>query len=133
LQVRDLVEWSLDFEENGQTGIITALKFRGTMALHSVFVSVVLIAAAALHTSCAKETAASADPTRQLKRSAGKRWDSVREVIRAEIKSATKHFLEERSRVSAVAVASDLLFLYRCLRDKDTWVPKAGPQILINW
>lgn len=36
----------------------------------------------------------------KLSRSEGRRWDNVNEVVRSEIKSATRKFLQERERVS---------------------------------
>lgn len=36
---------------------------------------------------------------KQLKRSSAKRWEALHDVVRAEIKSATRRFLEERARV----------------------------------
>ncbi len=35
----------------------------------------------------------------KLKRSEGKRWDTITDVVRAEIRSATRKFLEGRSQV----------------------------------
>ncbi|EFJ48989.1 hypothetical protein VOLCADRAFT_90381 [Volvox carteri f. nagariensis] len=86
------------------------------MALQAVFLNLLLLSVAAVTRSFAKEASGpgSAVPTkaqRHLKRSAGKRWDAIHDVIRAEIKSATKHFLEERSRALVLPIEVDLLLV----------------------
>ncbi|GFR52438.1 hypothetical protein Agub_g15012, partial [Astrephomene gubernaculifera] len=69
-----------------------------------------------LHSSCCDiaeglSGSASKSDKRQLKRSAAKRWESINEVVRDEIKSATKHFLEERSRALILPIEVDVLLL----------------------
>ncbi|GIL61482.1 hypothetical protein Vafri_15870 [Volvox africanus] len=86
------------------------------MVLKSVFLQLLLFTLAAVLRTFAKDAnvPGSTDPTtshRQLKRTSGKRWDAIHDVIRAEIKSATKQFLEERSRALVLPIEVDLLLV----------------------
>ncbi|KXZ46033.1 hypothetical protein GPECTOR_47g308 [Gonium pectorale] len=70
-----------------------------------------LLAAIVFHECVAKAPLPGSGSKRELKRSSAKRWEAIHEVVRAEIKSATKHFLEERARALVLPLEVDLLFI----------------------
>lgn len=47
----------------------------------------------------------------KLKRSQGKRWDNIADVVRAEIRSATSKFLQGRSQALALPIEVDILLI----------------------
>ncbi|GLI63758.1 hypothetical protein VaNZ11_006832, partial [Volvox africanus] len=102
--------------EIGHSSVIPFGDCHPIMALKLVFLMLMLFTFAELKASFAKDAnvPGSADPSsphRQLKRTSGKRWDAIHDVIRAEIKSATKQFLEERSRALVLPIEVDLLLI----------------------
>ncbi|KAG2449332.1 hypothetical protein HYH02_005487 [Chlamydomonas schloesseri] len=76
---------------------------------------VLLLAAAALLVDAGDKIApglpGSSPAKKQLKRSNAKRWEAIHDVVRAEIKSATRRFLEERARALVLPVEVDVLLI----------------------
>ncbi|KAG2433383.1 hypothetical protein HXX76_008444 [Chlamydomonas incerta] len=76
---------------------------------------VLLLVAAALLVDAGEKIAPGLPGTspakKQLKRSNAKRWETIHDVVRAEIKSATRRFLEERARALVLPIEVDLLLI----------------------